>query len=60
MATERVYYTDPYLTEADAAVRSCTRTERGWELLLDQISLRSVACAQNAALMLDDALRAGL
>ena len=36
MATERVYYTDPYLTEADAAVRSCTRTERGWELLLDR------------------------
>lgn len=36
MATEKLYYANPYRTEESATVRSCTAVKDGYELLLDR------------------------
>ena len=36
MATEKLYYTDPYLKEADSTVLSCTEGKDGYTVLLDR------------------------
>lgn len=34
--TEKLYYDDPYMTEAVSSVISCTQTKNGWETVLDR------------------------
>ena len=36
MATEKLYYADPYLKEMDATVLSCTEQKNGYAVLLDR------------------------
>ena len=36
MATEKLYYADPYLKEMDATVRSCEERKNGYAVLLDR------------------------
>lgn len=35
-STEKLYYDDPYMTEAEASVISCEKTKNGWEVILDR------------------------
>ena len=34
--TQKLYYDDPYMTEADASVISCEKTKNGWETVLER------------------------
>ena len=36
MATEKLYYREPYLRESTARVLSCAPAKGGWEILLDR------------------------